>query len=364
MVRTGAYGYTKFGFEGATAFGQGSSSTNKRFGLQERVTGWSLNNNTQTLSALNQTPYEKFAYGQQSGSISIGFVLANPYIFGAVYGAPTVTTTGLASPHDTGFHRYEYGTTSATTQPKAIRSLEIDVGFQAINTSDAEHYEVRKLNGCVLNTLGISASVGGMVECSTDFAYGKEGAPTTSSSNNITGWGVGTYPQSSSNFPYTFAHARLLWGGTDYSTDAVAQIQDVNIDFATNAELLYSLNSHQAVSAFRKIFDITGRFRAAKRDSAKVQNLIDQITQGANYKETIGNTDSSIKLELLFSKSNSSGDPQSDYIQIDCYGLTPTEYSTGIEPGELVTEEIPWRIKFAKVTAYTSETTAEGTVVP
>lgn len=78
MVRTGAYGYTKFGWE--TGYGQGSSAVNKRFGIQERVTGWTLNNNIQTLSVLNQSVYEKYAYGQQSGSISLGFVLSNPYI--------------------------------------------------------------------------------------------------------------------------------------------------------------------------------------------------------------------------------------------------------------------------------------------
>jgi len=387
MVRTGAYGYTKFGWE--TGYGQGAGSAtdvNKRFGLQERVTGWTLNNNIQTLPALNQSVYEKFAYGQQSGSISLGFVLANPYIFGAVYGAPNVETS-LSSPHDSGYVRYIYGgksnsgdysgDTTACVQPKITRPMEIYVGFNSLKTSGYEHYEIRKLRGAVINTLGLSASVGGMVEATADFTYGVEGAPTTvtGTSGNLnpsppTGWSTcdtpATYPKSSANFPYTFAHARLLWGGSTYSTDEVVQVQDLSIDFATNSELLYAINSHQAVSSFRKIFDITGRFRAAKRDSDKLQNVLDQIRQntGSTYNETVGNTDSSIKLQILFSKKNSSGAPQEDYIKIDCYGLAPTEYSTGLEPAELVTEEIPWRIKFAKVTAYTSEDTVDTTVKP
>lgn len=372
MVRTGAYGYTKFGWE--TGYGQGSSAVNKRFGIQERVTGWTLNNNIQTLSVLNQSVYEKYAYGQQSGSISLGFVLSNPYIFGAIYGAPNVETS-LSAPHDSGYVRYIYGgksnagdysgDTTACVQPRDTRPMEIDVGFNALKSDGStEHYEIRKLKGAVINTLGLSASVGGLVEATSDFTYGVEGAPTTGTSAP-TGWSTcdtpATYPKSSANFPYTFAHARLLWGGTNYTDNAVAQVQEISIDFATNSELLYAINSHQAVSSFRRIFDITGRFRAAKRDSDKLQNVLDQIRQntGSTYNETVGNTDSSIKLQILFSKKNSSGAPQEDYIKIDCYGLAPTEYSTGLEPAELVTEEIPWRIKFAKVTAYTSEDTVD-----
>lgn len=367
MVRTGAHGYVKYGYELPTTFATSSTTINKRFGLQEKISGWTINNNIQTLSALNQTPYEKFAYGTQSGSISLGFSLSNPFIFGALYGEPTTTTSSISSPHNSGYHQHVYGTTLASTQPKVPRSLSIDVGFQALNTSDADHFEIRKLRGCILNTLGLSASVGGLVEASTDFAYGNELAPhtdataPTSSPHNWQTSGNATYPSASSNFPYTFAHARLLWGGTNYTTNAVAQIQEVSIDFATNSELIYALNSHHAVSAVRKIFDITGRFRSVKRDSSKVQHLIDQITQSA-YSETIDNTDSAVKLEILFSRQNTSGAPQQDFIKIEGYGLTPTEYSTGMEPAELVTEEVPWRIKFAKVTAMTSETTAAATI--
>ena len=86
MVRTGAYGFVKFGWE--TGFGQGASSAtdvNKRFGIQEKVTGWTLNNNLQTLSALNQSVYEKYAFGQQQGSISLGFILSNPYKIGRAH---------------------------------------------------------------------------------------------------------------------------------------------------------------------------------------------------------------------------------------------------------------------------------------
>ena len=137
-----------------------------------------------------------------------------------------------------------------------------------------------------------------------------------------------------------------------------------------SSELLYGLNSHQAVSSFRKIFDLTGRFRVPKRDSGKLQDILDQIKQNTKgtgstpkYYETINNNSSDVQLEILFSKRNDgSGNPQEDYIKIEGYGLTPTEYSTGLEPAELVYEEVPWRIKFAKVTAYTSEDTADATV--
>ena len=87
MVRTGAFAYAKYGYE--TTFAT-AVTADKKFGLQDKVGSWTLTNNRINLAQLNQIEPNKFAYGQQQGTISMNYVLSNPWVFGAVYGAPSV----------------------------------------------------------------------------------------------------------------------------------------------------------------------------------------------------------------------------------------------------------------------------------
>ena len=83
-IRTGASAYLKYQYESSYAAG---GTPNKKFGLQDRLTNWSLTHNRIDMPRLNQTTIHKYAYGQQNGSLSVGFVLSNPWIFRSVYGA-------------------------------------------------------------------------------------------------------------------------------------------------------------------------------------------------------------------------------------------------------------------------------------
>ena len=91
VIATGARGYVSYDFE--TSFGTGASFTGgsadgKRVGMQEKINTWTLNNSRINLATLNQTEIEGFAYGQETGSLGVGFVLSNPSLFGAIYGGP------------------------------------------------------------------------------------------------------------------------------------------------------------------------------------------------------------------------------------------------------------------------------------
>ena len=79
MVRTGAHGYIQYGWE--STFGSVSSTFDKPFGLQQAVGAITLNNSRKDIRKLNQVEREAFAYGQQTGSVSVDFVLSNPWIF-------------------------------------------------------------------------------------------------------------------------------------------------------------------------------------------------------------------------------------------------------------------------------------------
>ncbi len=88
MVRTGAHSYLKYGEE--PTYGGGATAT-RPFGLQQSVGSWTINNSRKDLRKLGQIERQAFAYGQQNGSLSIEFILSNPWIFRALYGEPSKT---------------------------------------------------------------------------------------------------------------------------------------------------------------------------------------------------------------------------------------------------------------------------------
>lgn len=325
-IRTGASAYLKYEYE--TSYGTGGTP-NKKFGLQDRLTNWTLTHNRIDMPQLNQTTIANFAYGQQSGSLSVGCVLSNPWIFESVFGAPS---TGSAT---SGVYPHTFGTTAGN---KTMNTLVCEVGYDG-DSADI----VRTMRGCVVNSLGISTSIGATVDLSVDMTYGKEDAPSTS---------LGTAPsEPTEEFPYTFAHGVIKVGG-----NTLAQVQDVDITFAQNPSLLYGIGNNQAVSSYRQIFDMTGRFRAALLNKNLLENVLNQISKGSsgNYSETIGG---SPELELTFQSSATSVQNE---IKITGTGLAPTDLNiSGVEPVEPIFEEINWRIKTATVVAKNTQSGAE-----
>ena len=325
-IRTGASAYLKYEYE--TSYGTGGTP-NKKFGLQDRLTNWTLTHNRIDMPQLNQTTIANFAYGQQSGSLSVGCVLSNPWIFESVFGAPS---TGSAT---SGVYPHTFGTTAGN---KTMNTLVCEVGYDG-DSADI----VRTMRGCVVNSLGISTSIGATVDLSVDMTYGKEDAPSTS---------LGTAPsEPTEEFPYTFAHGVIKVGG-----NTLAQVQDVDITFAQNPSLLYGIGNNQAVSSYRQIFDMTGRFRAALLNKNLLENVLNQVKQGSsgNYAETVGG---SPELELTFQSSATSVQNE---IKITGTGLAPTDLNiSGVEPVEPIFEEINWRIKTATVVAKNTQSGAE-----
>ena len=93
----------------------------------------------------------------------------------------------------------------------------------------------------------------------------------------ITAQGAGSLDQGGK--PYTFAHGVVkVHNGSSLVT--VAEVQEFDVNFSQNSELLYGLNSHSAVDAYRRVFDVSGRFRAAFKDKRMIQYVIDQSRTG------------------------------------------------------------------------------------
>tara|TARA_Y100000310_G_C20660944_1_gene804743 strand:+ start:1306 stop:2358 length:1053 start_codon:yes stop_codon:yes gene_type:complete len=347
VIATGARGYVAYEFEDTfgALLNAGNGSTgeypNKRFGLQEKITSWTLNNNRIVLPTLNKTEPESFAYGQEMGTLGIDFILSNPWFFGTLYGAPT--PSGSSSDFT---HTYA---SPATTATKDVRSFRTEIGL------DLGTDIVRTMKGCICRTFNISTTVGGIVQCSADIAYSMEDAPTSTlgtapvdRANGVAG-AQPTLP--ATKFPYTFAHATLKLNNA-----VVAKIQRVDINFNQNPDLLWGIGSHQAVEAYRRVFEITGTFEASWVDKTLLDDVLAQVAIPNDAARAEVLDGSAPALELNF--TNGLGTTDEKRIQITLTGVSPTEHSvSGLEPVEPVFENITWQAKSCIVKAYNSEST-------
>ena len=329
-IRTGASAILKYGYE--SSYAVDSPTCDKKFGLNDSVTSWSLTTNRIDLASLNQVEYADYAYGQQQGSLSVGFTMSNPWIFRSVFGAPTVST-----------NTFTYGTASGG-EYRAAKDLAGNTVAVQIGVDGSDVDVVRTCQGGVVNSLGLSTSIGNTVQGSIDMTYGKEVA----SSQTL----VAAPTKPTNEFPYTFAHGELIIKGDGTAGNGVIQqLQDVDITFAQNSNLLYQVGQNAAKDAYRQIFDVTGRFRAAHLGKDFHDHMIAQLA-GGSYSETVGGT---VEFKLSFVQTAGTKE-----IVIKGTGLSPTDYSiSGIVPVEPIFEDITWRIKSCQVVAEDASTTEE-----
>ena len=346
VIATGARGFIHYDFESSYATGASlaSGEDGKRFGMQEKITSWTLNNSRINLATLNQTELEGYAYGQEQGSINVGFVLSNPWLFGAVYGAPVSVTSSAPE-----VHTFSNATANST---KDIRSFSTAVGLD-FPTGQV----TRTLKGCILRSFTIGTSIGSVVDCTADIGYSDEDAPDTSTAL--------TAPvKPTTKFPYTFAHGTMKMydpttGGSGTANRIVAKIQSVNLTFNQNPDMLCGLGSHQSVEAFRKVFEVTGDFQASWVNTTLLSNVLNQVKAGTGglYEETVADAPNHSGVELELEFSNGLAGASRRTIKITLTGVSPTEHSiSGIEPVEPVFESITWQAKSAVIVAENAET--------
>ena len=334
MVRTGGSSYVRYDWEDTFGTAAFNNSTHKAFGLNARLGSWTLGHSPKDLPRLNQVEVAQYAYGQQNGSLSVDFVLSNPWIFRALYGAHATTGSGP--------YVHTWGTTGDVSGAKTITPFSVEVGFAA---EDANI--VRTATGCILNSLSIGTAIDDTVNCSADISYGNE-------SDNGTTYHA-TPPNDNIGFPYTFAHGELRWYGDDAAdTDAagsvIAELQTANITFAQNPALLYSIGSNKAVSSFRRVFDITGNFQASWVNNKKLLQLLDQIEKPGTSFIRAGQSGSAVDAILTFTNGGTGATLKTITIRLS--GVRPDSISIdGIVPVEPVFETINWRAKTASVTA-------------
>lgn len=326
MVRTGSSGYLQYGKEATFA---GGATQTRVFGLEQKFTGITWKNNQIPLTALNDIEVQCFAYGKNEGSGSIEFVLSTPWIFDLLLDA--VDTTGSASDFT---HIWNSDKTALTADNSGIavpHSFHIEHGFDA-ETNNV----VRNMKGCVLSNFTLKATLGETIKCTADAIWGNEDAVSTTLDTTIAADDI--------KFPYTFAHATLeLPDGT-----IIAQLQEFEITLNMNTELLYGMGSANAVGAFRKIFEMTGKFKAATVDKDEIQKVFDAAD---------GTTANTGIATLQITLTNNLATTNEKSIVLDFAGVGVSEHQTEMSPGEAVFENLSWQLRNIQVTANNSITT-------
>jgi len=337
-IITGASVYVHYGVEGNT-FGAGAT-VDRAFGAKTTISSLTLTNNRIDLAKLGQIEINDYAYGVQNGTIGINFVLADTVtsggtessgeIFEFIYGTPSVGGVYPSGGIGVG--------NAPVTSPRATFNVGINTPDWGI---DGTAYKVRVLRGCVLNNFSISTSIGETVNCSADFNYGLESKNTSISYSE---------PTITTGTPYTFAHAILKTKLKDGSLATVELVQDCEISYALNNELLFSLGSNQSVNSFRKILDITGRFKVAFSDWKYFERVLAQIGIGDNgaYEQNISTaSEGTVELELTFTNGAKS-------IKLELAGVSISDLAiSGLEPVEPVYQEIAFKAKTSQVTVTT-----------
>lgn len=318
MVLTGSHGYIQYGEE--SSYGGGATQT-RAFGLEQKINSLTYKNNQLPLSQLNSIEVKQFAYGKNEGSASVDFVLSAPWIFDAILGA--VDTTGSASNYTHTWSSNATALSADNLEVKTPKSFHVEVGLDIANTSSDEK---RNLKGAIFQSFNIKSSVNETVKCSTDFTYGIIDTIDTTLDSSVATDDV--------NFPYTFAHATLEL--PDGST--VAEVQDVDITFNLNSELLYSQGSADAVGAFRKLFEMTGTFNAGYIDKTNLQKVL-------NRSETA-------TLQLTFTNGLTGTNEKAIILTFTGVGLS--EHSYSIVPAEPIFEDLTFQMRSVQVEANNS----------
>ena len=328
MVFTGSFAYLQYVRE--STFGTEAStiqSAGEQFGFEQKITGWSFTNNKMALAQLGNVQVKTYAYGQTRGNLSIDFVLSSPWFIGLI---------GFKAGADAGSGPYTHTwSLDATSATNIIESFTTQIGIEAGATDI-----VRTLVGGIVNSASISTSIGELARVSIDTNYANESL-TTSLDTSPAALAVGDHT------PFTFAHGELRFP----DATVISEVQDVDISFNQNADHIWGIGDSRASSGVRRMFEITGKFKASHTDSVQLQKVY------AQQKDTLANTGAGAEtllaeqpsLRLTFTNGLAGTDLRS--IVFDFDGIALDDISVNIEPNEPIFEDLSFQARLCEVVA-------------
>ena len=324
MVSSASSVYIEYAYE--DAFGGGATTSfPMNFGKEVKASSVEFKNNQQPLGQLYSPEVECFAYGKNEGKVSMEYVLSNPWFFESILDS-------VDSSLDSGTlyaHEWDSTPTLAGSTIKAINSMALRFGMD-VTTDDF----IRLPVGVVCPTLSLKMALNETVKVSQELIWGEETVNSTFAEPDATSL--------AGESPYTFVNALItspLTGAT------LATIQSFDLNINSNAELVYEFNSANSVEAFRKILELTGKVGITLKDPTMLNSVYSRA-EAAN--------------DMVITLDNKLATNAERKIVITLTGISFSSHNTsGIEPGQLVIENIDFQAKSINVIA-----TNEATVLP
>lgn len=310
--------YVEYGYE--STFGGGASGI-LLFGKEVKGTGLEVKNNQMPLGQLYTTEIESFAYGKLEGKISVEYVLSNPWFFESIL-SDSVSASAAGALFT---HTWESDpATNATVRD--LNTMALRIGY------DVNADFLRDPVGAVCNSLSFKMALGETIKITQEIIWGEE----TNTETFLAPTGVPLAGES----PYTFVNASITSPLTG-STLATIQLFDLNLN--TNAELLFEFGSELSVDAWRKILEMTGKVTVTVKDSAFLKEVLNRAESANDMVVTISN--------------GAAGDALREIVMTFTGVSFSSHGNTGIEPGELILENVDFQARSVTVVA-TNEATA------
>lgn len=325
MTKSASSVYVEYAFE--DTFGGGATTSYPiNFGKEVKASGLEFKNNQIPLGQLYTPEIECFAYGKNEGKVTMEYVASNPWFLQAILGT-AVSALDSGSLYS---HTWDSDPTVDSTM-RDINSLALRLGFKT--NSDYLRLPV----GAVCPTLTFKMALNETIKVTQELIWGEETVNQTFAEPD----GVAL----AGEVPYTFVNA-LITDPTTGNTLATVQTFDLNIN--SNAELVYGFNSADSEDAYRKILELTGKVGITLKDSHF-------------FEEVLGRGESSN--DLVVTLSNGAGGNAERSIELTFTGCGFSVHNTiGIEPGELVIENIDFQCRKLVAVAKNEETTVPDSV--
>lgn len=309
MVRSASSFYALIGWE--SSFGGGASNT-QLFGKDQEITSLEFSNNQRALPQLYTPEIKNFLYGRNSGSCSVKYVLSNPFQFTSLFNVPIseVLASGITT-------RTWSSDPSVNSNIRLLKSLHLEMGAALTGAN-----VVRNAKGVVTQSINFKTSIDNPVDVNQQLVWGIEDAVGTSLNGSV--------PTDSGFTPYNFVNSSVELP----NATVLATVQDLDLTFNINSDLLYGLGSANAVNAYRKLFEMTGKVTLAFQDATE----FNQVKARAEIAD----------MEITFTNGLSGTDLRSIVMTFTGAGLSKHGVPS-IIPGEPIFQEFDFQCRSVQV---------------
>jgi len=326
MTKSASSVYVEYAYE-TGGFGSGANlNTPIIFGKEVKGSGLEFKNNQIPLGQLYTPEIESYAYGKDEGKVSMEYVLSNPWFFESILGTATSVDIDGAGAGTLYSHTWDSDPNVDSTI-RDINSMALTFGFNVNNNF------LRIPVGVICPSLSMKMALNETIKVTQELIWGEETVNQTFANPDGT--------PLAGEIPYTFVNAEII---SPLTGNTLATVQTFDLNMNTNAELVYEFNQSTSTGAIRKILELTGKVSITLSDSTMLEEVYgraesanDLVVTLTNLPET-GNTDPQRSIKMTFSGCSFS-----------------THNTTGIEPSELVIENMDFQCKHVTVVAKNQE---------